>query len=257
MSTVWILKRDGEPDFETRTFATEQEALDAAKELGPGYSVARSGVASQSETPVGRSEQEFVPDDTLASGGSWQPVASQSETAKGEPVYRDGSNLPMNIFAAQKKLNEAVSAEAKGMAESAELDTMVRDFCAVGPRPKSEVRRRITEFANSQTSALQERYDKLSADFQAWLKRAEDGEFDGASQEEIAALRDKVAELEHQNEQHKKALIELGDAVIHHSKRAEAAESRVASLEQEVKNREFDLRRAKSLLAETEQEKPK
>jgi Arc/MetJ family transcription regulator len=41
------------------------------------------------------------------------------------------------------------------------IDTMVRDFCAVGPRPKSEVRRRINELVDAALSQSAARIGKL------------------------------------------------------------------------------------------------
>lgn len=44
----------------------------------------------------------------------------------------------------------------------AELDTMVRDFCAVGPKSKSEIRRRITDYAEA---VAQQELEELNSTF--------------------------------------------------------------------------------------------
>jgi hypothetical protein len=102
------------------------------------------------------------------------------------------------------------------------IDTMVRDFCAVGPRPKSEVRRRLIGLYDAGSSQV------------------------AALQTEIAGLRKRI----HHNEQHNQYFFRCESAWCNPDEsnnpalemvkgaveRAEKAESQVAAL-QEVAGR--------------------
>jgi hypothetical protein len=68
-----------------------------------------------------------------------------AELQAGDPRYRCPHPVPCKADEARETIPEMI-------------DTMVRDFCAVGPRPKSEVRRRLIglyDAGSSQVAALQ------------------------------------------------------------------------------------------------------